>query len=86
MGEPVGEGRAVVEDVLVGAPGPGLDRRREGAVLGPELEDLLLEAGVVGLLVDLRDTAPGRQARRASPTAYWSAVRAAPDGRRPGPE
>ena len=54
MGEPVGEGGAVVEDEFVGPPGPGLDGGREGAVLGPELEDLLLETGVVGLLVDLR--------------------------------
>ena len=53
VGEPVGEGRAVVEDVLVVAAGAGLDRGRERAVLGPELEDLLLEAGVVGLLGDV---------------------------------
>ncbi len=54
MGEPVGEGRTVVEDVLVGAAGAGLDGRGEGPVLGPVLEDLFLEAWVVRLLVDFR--------------------------------
>ena len=53
VGEPVGEGRAVVEDELVVPARSGLDRGREGPVCGPELEDLLLEAGVVGLLLDL---------------------------------
>ena len=45
VGEAVGEGGTVVEDELVVAAGPGLDRGLEGAVGRPEGEDLLLEAG-----------------------------------------
>ena len=53
MGQPVGEGRPVVEDVL--GLGPVLlDGRLEGPVLAPEGENLLLQGGITRLRGDLR--------------------------------
>ena len=53
VGEPVGERRPVVKDVLVVPPGPGGHRGGEGAVFGPEGQHPVFEERVVGLLVDL---------------------------------
>ncbi len=53
VGQPVREGRPVVEDVL-GVLAVQVDRRLEGAVLAPEGEDLLLEGRVARLALDLR--------------------------------
>src|SRR5205807_8902622 len=47
--EPVGEGGAVIEDILV-VPGPALDRTLEDASVVPEAQHLLLQARIVRAL------------------------------------
>ena len=49
VGQAVGEGGTVVEDVLVLAPGTGLHRGLKGPVLGPVGQDFLLEGRELGL-------------------------------------
>ena len=70
----VGEGRPVVEDVLVGAVLPGrarVDGGLEGAVGGPEVEHLVLERGKRGVRGNRR------VGRRGLGGGHWRAPRAA---------